>query len=189
MVLKISITLPGEAVITVEASEPQIVREVVSMALKELPRDLVQMNLGAASAHGDGQTSKNAPPDSPGHHRHASLGSALLSPDASVEGDSGAHAKESFGQFCASIAPIGDMRRVVVAAEGAARHLGMMEVSQQELGPLFDLVEWRHPLNFLLTLRNAARNKFRWLERVPGKPGYYTVTALGRQSVVHKSHN
>jgi hypothetical protein len=72
------------------------------------------------------------------------------------------------------------MRRVVVAAEGASRFLGYQSVSAEELGRLFDLAGWQRPHSFVQTLRNAARSKFRWLERVPGRSGQYKVTDLGR---------
>ena len=54
------------------------------------------------------------------------------------------------------MAPSGDMRRVVVAAEGAKRFLGMDKVSAQELGPLFDFLQWPRPKDFVQTLRNAG---------------------------------
>ena len=76
------------------------------------------------------------------------------------------------------------MRRTVVAAEGAKRYLGAASVSGEDLGRLFDLAGWMRPADFLQTLRNAARNKFGWLERVPGKPGHYVVTAQGRALVI-----
>ena len=76
------------------------------------------------------------------------------------------------------------MRRVVVAIEGARRFLNLEGVDAQELGRLFDLASWRRPPNFVQTLRNAARSKFRWLERIPGRSGHYTVTELGRSTVV-----
>ena len=82
------------------------------------------------------------------------------------------------------LAPAGDMRRVVAAAEGARRFLGMDRVSTQELGALFDFVQWPKPRNFLQTLRNAGRSDFRWLQRVPGSSGYYSVTDQGRREII-----
>ena len=72
------------------------------------------------------------------------------------------------------------MRRVVVATEGASRILGYLSVDAEDLAALFDLAGWRRPHNFTQTLRNAARDKFRWLERVPGRTGKYAATSLGR---------
>ena len=96
-----------------------------------------------------------------------------------------AAAELAFIQFCQSVNPLGDMRKVVVATEGAARFLDMESVDAQELGRLFDRVGWLHPHNFTQTLRNAARSKFRWLERVPGRSGNYTVTSLGRTTTLN----
>ena len=75
---------------------------------------------------------------------------------------------------------MGDMRRVVVAADGAGRFFSADGVDAEDLGNLFDLAGWRRPGNFTQTLRNAARSKFGWLERVPGRSGRYAVTDLGR---------
>ena len=95
----------------------------------------------------------------------------------------GAHSPEQesdFAEFCRSANPLGDMRRVVVAAEGAGRILAMPSVDAEDLAGLFDLAGWRRAHNFTQTLRNAARDKFRWLERLPGRTGRYGVTELGR---------
>ena len=81
------------------------------------------------------------------------------------------------------MAPIGDMRRTVVAAIGAKMHLTRKCVSPAELKQFFNLVGWSEPPNFIQTLRNAARSKFRWMERVPGKPGYYSATSTGVAAV------
>ena len=89
-------------------------------------------------------------------------------------------AKEDFTAFCQAVNPMGDMRRVVVAAEGAARFFKADGVNAEELGELFDLAGWRRANSFTQTLRNAARSKFGWLERVPGRAGCYAPTDLGR---------
>ena len=91
-----------------------------------------------------------------------------------------AAAELAFIQFCQSTNPMGDMRKVVVAAEGASRFLQMNSVNTDDLADLFERIGWLHPHSFTQTLRNAARSKFRWLERVPGRSGHYTVTVLGR---------
>ena len=57
-------------------------------------------------------------------------------------------------------------------------------VDAGELGRLFDLAGWQRPHSFVQTLRNAARSKFRWLERMPGRSGYYTVTEVGRETAL-----
>ena len=89
-------------------------------------------------------------------------------------------AREDFTVFCQAVNPMGDMRRVVVAAEGAARFFRADGVNAEELGELFDLAGWRRANSFTQTLRNAARSKFGWLERVPGRAGCYAPTDLGR---------
>lgn len=93
-------------------------------------------------------------------------------------------AREAFTAFCRSVNPLGDMRRVVVAAEGAARCFATDGVDAEELGALFDLAGWRRPPNFTQTLRNAARSKFGWLERIPGRTGRYAPTNLGRSETI-----
>ena len=49
-------------------------------------------------------------------------------------------------------------------------------------GPIIaeNLAGWRRANSFTQTLRNAARSKFGWLERVPGRAGCYAPTDLGR---------
>ena len=95
-----------------------------------------------------------------------------------------APSEQAFIDFCREASPLGDMRRVVVAAEAASRYLGMSGVDAQGLGHLFNLAGWPPAHSFTQTLRNAARSKFRWLERVPGRAGYYAVTDLGRKTAL-----
>ena len=92
--------------------------------------------------------------------------------------------EQAFVDFCRAANPLGDMRRVVVAAEGASRYLAMEGVDAESLGRLFDIVGWPRAHNFVQTLRNAARSKFGWLERVPGRAGHYTVTSVGRSTAL-----
>ena len=86
--------------------------------------------------------------------------------------------------FCQNVSPLGDMRRVVVAAEAADRFLAVKSVDPDELSQLFSLAGWPLPHSFVQTLRNAARTKFRWLERIPGQSGHYRVTNMGRSIVL-----
>lgn len=88
--------------------------------------------------------------------------------------------RDDFTAFCQNVNPMGDMRRVVVAAEGATRFFRADGVNADELGELFDLAGWRRANSFTQTLRNAARSKFGWLERIPGRSGRYAATELGR---------
>ena len=94
--------------------------------------------------------------------------------------------EQAFIEFCRAHSPLGDMRRVVVAAEGASRFLGMNGVDAVTLDRLFDLAGWPQAPNFVHTLRNSARSKFRWLERLPGRAGYYSVTDLGRATALSR---
>ena len=93
-----------------------------------------------------------------------------------------------FADFCRNADPIGDMRKVVAAAEGARRHLDMETVDAWELGQLFDLAGWTRAHNFTQTLRNAARHKFKWLERAPGRAGRYSATEKGREVVLGRAN-
>ncbi len=90
-----------------------------------------------------------------------------------------------FTVFCRTVNPMGDMRKVVAAAEGAARTFSMENVDAWELGHLFEMAGWSQPHSFTQALRNAARSKFRWLERVPGRSGRYSVTQAGRTVVLN----
>ena len=181
MVLKVSINLPGDTVITFEADEPQLCREVLAVALKELPRDILRL-------HGDGVAAVEAPaPENGTSGAGSAVQAAKPEPPSEVASSPAAKrraAEVAFGRFCLSLAPMGDMRRTVAAAEGARRYLGAASVSGEDLGHLFDLAGWMRPTDFLQTLRNAARSKFGWVERVPGKSGHYAVTSQGRAQVI-----
>lgn len=184
MVLKVSINLPGNAVITLEASEPQLFQQVVSLTLKELPKDLMQMQLLGTTQSESAENGKKVthePMSAIAQIAKESAPGPVSESDApSMDTDS----KQTFARFCEEMSPLGDMRRVIVAAEGARRFLGIQGVSEKELGTLFDLAGWRKPAGFLQTLRNAARSKFRWIERFPDCPGYYAVTPIGLDKVV-----
>ena len=107
-------------------------------------------------------------------------GTSSYNKDA-VSGFADAGSEDSFIHFCRSVNPLGDMRRVVVAAEGAERFLRADGVDAEELSRLFDLAGWTQPHSFTQTLRNAARSKFRWIERMPGRNGRYWVTEKGKE--------
>lgn len=93
-------------------------------------------------------------------------------------------AQQDFIAFCEAINPTGDMRRVVVATEAADRFFGLEGVTADEAGELFDLIGWRRANNFTQTIRNAARSKFGWLERIPGRSGRYAATDVGRSTTL-----
>ena len=126
-----------------------------------------------------------APPQPPAPVTNGSYTAPTLPPNA--PDDDGLfleaqtpESREDFTVFCQTVNPMGDMRRVVVAAEGATRFFRADGVNAEELGELFDLAGWRRANSFTQTLRNAARSKFGWLERVPGRAGCYAPTDLGR---------
>ena len=185
--VKVSITLANNAQITVEAEESEVARGVVGMVLRDVPRDLVLPHQQTNGAH--------APPASDNGGNSVVALSPQLSTISNQESD--AHlppamgreltadgprlvgADSSFLQFCRTANPLGDMRRVVAAAEGARRFLSIDDVDEESLGRLFDLTGWRRPHSFTQTLRNAGRSSYRWLERVPGRAGRYTVTQAG----------
>ena len=118
-----------------------------------------------------GTGASNGAPPAGGNHQ----GMANLVPAVS---------EQAFIDFCRAANPLGDMRRVVVAAEGASRYLAMDGVDAENLGRLFDIVGWPRAHNFVQTLRNAARSKFGWLERIPGRAGHYSVTDVGRSTAL-----
>ena len=244
--IKVSISLPNNALITFESEETAVVQEVVAAVLRDLPRDLMQ---ASQPAYSNGHTPGNwedgngaAPHASEDNGTASQVPPVITPPEVPVESN-GAHtppaqaqsphqpemvpdlapitpapretapnfqaeAQEKVGevsvtdrriaekaalsaaadlafiQFCQSANPVGDMRKVVVAAEGASQFLEMPSVSAEDLEDLFDRVGWLQPHNFTQTLRNAARSKFRWLERVPGRAGQYTVTPLGRETTL-----
>lgn len=169
MALKIQVVIPSGTTVSVEVEEPEFYDRVLTLVLREL-----------GVSGGQRVPPGELPQEEPGR----------LAPKASTDGGkpsengSGAGGLEAFLDLCRRLEPRGDMRRVVTAAEAARRHLGMEEVSERELGELFDKVGWPRPKLFVQTLRNAARRKFDWLQRVPGRVGYYTVTEKGRQEVV-----
>ena len=103
---------------------------------------------------------------------------------APVGGAAGTAAERAFADYCQQVNPLGDMRKVVVAAEAAARYLDLQSVDPDRLAALFTLAGWPIPHSFVQTLRNAARSKFRWMERVAGLNGHYRVSDVGRSIVL-----
>ena len=215
--VKVSITLPNSAQITFESEEPGVVEQVITIVLRDLPRDLMgsihvgdgnsglpqnwEKSSSVVPAPSPGTTSAEqsavpvtrddpAGPESP--PAPTDLSSALptsprqpaASPLRGLEQEGASEAKEAFVDFCRAAGPLGDMRMVAVAAEGARQFLSMDSVDASDLERLFDLAGWRSPHSFIQTLRNAARSKFRWLERLPGRSGRYTVTNLGRATTL-----
>ena len=165
--MKAHVSMPNGITISLESTEPEEVSSLVAAALKELPVALLQVpspqeNVSATPLKGKSVI--------------YGLPQALEATDPSNV--------EAFKSFCQRLAPVGDMRRLIVAAEGARRFLGMGRVSPAELEKLFDYAGWPVPPNLVQTLRNAARNSFGWMERVAGRQGYYTVSTKGVQAVI-----
>ena len=207
--VKVSISLPNNTQITFESEESEVLREIVGMALRDLPRDLMRSPSADAPSAGNGN-----PAGAPAEKSTSTAGSVAMSTpqpaaparqepsQAGVKGnvtsDGQAAAdmppeflsedgSKAFVAFCREANPLGDMRRAVVAAEGASRHFGVDGVNADDLGWLFDLAGWRRPGNFTQTLRNAARSKFGWLERIPGRSGRYAATPLGLSKTLPNS--
>ena len=208
--VKVSISLPNNTQITFESEEAEVLHEIVALALRDLPRDL--MLPSAYSIEEDSKEkgkddysyvspaeSFTEPPQSPDPRDttpksklkavHGVLPmNAIDNPNTSSGSVPPPFFSSSdcaaFEAFCLKANPLGDMRRVVVAAEGATRHFGVDGVNAAELAWLFDAAGWRRPSNFTQTLRNAARSKFGWLERIPGRSGRYAATPLGISKII-----
>ena len=215
--VKLSISLPNNTLITLDSEESELVHDVLRMLLDSAHTDAssagmaapvhpnrddieVEKGTGAAPPRNvqnstGGQRRMNgvavthqangAPPPTNGVPSYGD-GVGSISSNGDI-GDDRFHlaryseqAREDFTAFCQSINPTGDMRRVVVAAEAATRFFGLEGVTADELGELFDLIGWRRANSFTQTIRNAARAKFRWLERIPGRSGRYAATEFGR---------
>jgi len=200
--VKVSISLPNNAQITFESEESEVLHEIVGMALRDLPRDLMQPGASevanvatekgtsvAATALSTATMTEPVPAPTP-QPAEPEAQPAPPAPRETARADAGntgsipseflsASGRAAFESFCQDANPLGDMRRVVVAAEGARRHFGVDGVNADDLGWLFDAAGWRRPGNFTQPLRNAARSKFGWLERIPGRSGRYAATPLG----------
>jgi len=123
-----------------------------------------------------------APPATP-----AAAASSEPVPAPTASAETMTPSEHEYIAFCQRVNPLGDMRRVVVAAEAAHRYLNITSVDPDGLEHLFTLAGWPIPHSFVQTLRNAARTKFRWLERIPGLSGHYKVTNTGRSIVLGES--
>ena len=216
--LKLSITLPNNILITLESDGPGPVHEVLAMVLGSVQPDIrpaVEPSIPRDSTTGDGAEKSNgvpfrqdvqSQPVSPNprigwDHGQAADGDASAAVIAGANGMAGytigdtgdngldlnrysRQAQEDLAAFCLSINPTGDMRRVVVVAEAANRFFGLAGVTADEVGELFDLIGWRRANSFTQTIRNAARTKFGWMERIPGRAGRYAATQVGRSTTL-----
>ena len=171
--LKVTIQLPNGTTITLEATEPQTSQDIIASV-----KEYLSLDSGSGSNGRAPEMSLETPVPSPSNGATPKRATPKDPPKLDTPTD------PRFLKFCQKLTPMGDMRRVVVVTEGARRFLGMDQVSSPELATLFDAVQWPKPKDFILTLRNAGRSKFRWLQRVPGNSGYYTVTDRGRQEIL-----
>ncbi|MXZ91283.1 MAG: hypothetical protein F4W95_04895 [Chloroflexi bacterium] len=231
--IKLNITLPSGAQVSLESDDKDFVREVLHSTMPHLngaapppapapagvPAEPAAHSNGSPSI-GHGSVGADAPQPGNGHHppleqpagEPASVQQAAVAPvsappapahrladpepaatavsqTASTPAPSPSVApstpdEHEYIAFCQRVNPLGDMRRVVVAAEAADRHLTVRSVDPDELSRLFTLAGWPIPHSFVQTLRNAARSKFRWMERIPGQLGHYRVTNAGRKIVL-----
>ena len=224
--IKLNITLPSGAQVSLEADDKDLVREILYSTMPHLnggngvahqPNGETNGNASDVAAHHNGAhtnghgsapvqpapVSNGADPARVSATNGAAGGNPAPSPHAPATGETAAPVAElqpapppapvfspstpdehEYIAFCQRVNPLGDMRRVVVAAEAADRHLNVRSVDPDELERLFTLAGWPIPHSFVQTLRNAARTKFRWLERIPGQAGHYRVTDTGRSIVL-----
>lgn len=178
MPLKISLSTPEGASLTLEVSERDAYSEIAELVIARYPH-LTATHNGGGDRHAEAPASPPALVGGP-----LSAPAKDLQPPAQTAPGKKVTEPDAFHAFCQRQAPLGDMRRLVVAAEGARLHLGMERVSVRELGALFERAGWPQPKDLVQTIRNAARSSFRWLERIPGREGYYTVSQRGRAAVL-----
>ena len=191
MVFKVSINLPNETSIVVESDEAQVIRDIVALVLRNSHQTVEKSQLHSLfdeEQAPNGQVTVHGTSGLDGTDRLEVTRQPVPNggDGASKEVEGLPDREGRYMQFTKSLAPVGDMRRVVVAAEGARAYLELDAVSEEELVYLFDLAGWRRPNDFLQTLRNSARSTFRWLERTPGRAGYYSVTSTGKAAVIHR---
>ena len=174
MLLRITLQPPGQGEHTLEFFDADLAREVVRLVTTGL--------IAPSQAGANGETPDTRPasaaPSSLGRPAPPSMAAASRRSMDDMD------AYEQAYEYCQEMNPLGDMRRVVVAARAAELYLNAPGVSASELAGIFQSAGWPQPTDFVQAIRNAAREKFRWLERVPGIPGYYRVTATGRAAVL-----
>ena len=207
---KLSITLPAGGQICIESDDAGLVREVLYSFMPQLTgangasADASIAKSADPPAHSNGHSavvtadSNGAPPAAPAvavvqitpppsaptvaRNEEPAPAPAVVAETLSPSDMS--PSEHEYIAFCQRVNPLGDMRRVVVAAEAAHRYLNINSVDPDSLAHLFTLAGWPIPHSFVQTLRNAARTKFRWLERIPGLSGHYQVTNTGRSIVL-----
>lgn len=236
LMIKLSITLPSGAEVSLESDDKDFVREVLYSTMPHLEGVVPPAAAACAAArepvdrsNGHDLTRPTAPRSGNGHHplpgeTAPESGDRQPQPPASADDGLPAETRQGvvpepvatvpvalaaaraaqtepaptpsafaapatpdeheFIAFCQRVNPMGDMRRVVAAAEAADRYLSVRSVDPDELARLYTLAGWPIPHSFIQTLRNAARSKFRWMARINGKQGHYRVTDVGRKTVL-----
>lgn len=74
--------------------------------------------------------------------------------------------------------PRNDMERVTVLTYYAKEYRNTSEISEVELGPLFNETGAKLPKNVGQAIRNAARKQYGYIEST-GRRGYYRITNAG----------
>ena len=170
---KVSVTTPNGSHLIIEVDDPEVLYKIIGMVTSndnssiDIGTDLVREEPISDASEYYSDVYRIDPVSSNGNGHK------------SANGHSSSEEHELI-KFCRSSNPMGDMRKVVVVSEAASRYLNEQMVDSDRLASLFDLVGWQRPHSFIQTLRNAARSKFRWMERVPGRSGQYMVTDIGR---------
>ena len=170
---KVSVTTPNGSHLIIEVDDPEVLYKIIGMVTSndsasiDVGADLVEARPISNESDGYSDIYRINPVSSNGNGHKSANGYSSSEEDKLIK-------------FCRSSNPMGDIRKVVLVDEAAYRYLNEQMVDCDRLGYLFDLVGWQRPHSFIQTLRNAARSKFRWMERVPGRSGQYMVTDIGR---------
>ena len=173
--LKITIQMTNGTIVTFECSDSNQYLEIITGAHQYLTGQLLNRELDNSV--------------SPEPISNSDLSDLNVPYDEEIDQEENHRQVSEFRRFCQWLDPLPDMRRVVVAAEGARRFFGTLQVSPVELTQLFEWLKWEQPPSFLQTLRNTSRSNYRWMQNVPGGSGYYVVTERGRQTVIQHECN
>ena len=173
--LKITIQMTNGTIVTFECSDSNQYLEIITGAHQYLTGPLLNRELDNSV--------------SPEPISNSDLSDLNVAYDEEIDQEENHRQVSEFRRFCQWLDPLPDMRRVVVAAEGARRFFGTLQVSPVELTQLFEWLKWEQPPSFLQTLRNTSRSNYRWMRNVPGGSGYYVVTERGRQTVIQHECN
>ena len=176
MLLRVTVHPPNQTAYTLEFFDPDLARDMMYLIAS-----------GSVTVGGVGQANEAVPasgaPVPESDEDPAAIDQSSDGADEPIVLIADPAAYQQASDYCRRINPLGDMRRVVVATHAAELYLDAEGVSATELAGIFDATGWPQPTDFVQAIRNAAREKFGWLERV-GNPGYYKVTTTGRAAVL-----